>query len=562
MVRKGAMKGGGGVRLVPGLDVRAGQTIAVKYRVEELVGSGASGIVLSARNIHLRERVALKIFASYTDGQDELLRRRLEKARLASALRGAHVAHIVEIGNTEEGMPFVATDWLEGATLEAELADRERLPESEAARWVLEACEGLAEAHALGLVHGDLKPQNILLSEPKKKRRGSVDVEALPPHVDPRILKILDFGTTSPLDAIGDQSASAFFGSPAFLAPEQIEGGTVDARADVWALGVLLYNALSGALPFEADTVSGVLVAVVHDAPALLTEAPYGLARLVHHCLDKDPARRPQNVAALADELAPFAGELGAGLAARTRAMLEGRSEMAAPPIDASASGSLPPVSMSTRPPPLPASLPSASMTLPSRRVVTTATGPSARVIAEQRRFRSRATAVTLVGAACAIALASWATANPWALPAFLLAKPGPADEPAITAPAAPPPPAATAPVPPAEEPPAMEMDEPSSPPPEMPAEPEPSSLTLAPTFAPAQDKAMTPTPLAVTPTPLATAAAFATAAVPVAPAAPVRPPPYVLPAPTTMRLPAGLPRTRDGLPPPLPPPAARADRK
>ena len=554
MVRKGGMnQGGGGVRLVPGLAVRAGQTIAGKYRVEELLGSGAAGIVLAARNIHLRERVALKIFASYTDGQEELLARRLDKARRASRLRGDHVARIVDIGTTEDGMPYVATEWLDGPTLEAELVERERLPHEEAARWVLEACEGLAEAHALGLVHGDLKPQNILLSEPQTPRRGAPEVDGLSPGVDVRVLKILDFGTTSPLDAIGDQSASAFFGSPAFLAPEQILGSPViDARADVWALGVLLYNAVSGGLPFVADTVSGVLVAVVQDAPALLTDAPYGLARLVHHCLDKDPARRPRDVAALAAELAPFAGDLGAGLAERTRLVLEGRREMAAPTADASASGSMPPVSMPTQPPPPATAPPSATMTLRSRRLVAPTTRPSARVIAEQRRFRSRATALTLAGAACAIAVASWASAHPSALPTFLLVKPPATEEPALTAPAS------TSPAAPAPEPtpPVMEIDAPSSPPPAAPSESE-SALT----YAPKSDAPMTPTPLAVTPTPLATAAPLATSA----PAPTSVSSPYVLPAPRTptrSRLPAGLPRTRDGLPPPPPPPARHADRK
>jgi len=515
------MSGGGrGVRLVPGLDLRAGQTIAGKYRIEELLGSGASGVVLSARNIHLRERVALKIFASYTDGQEALLHRRVEKARVALALQGVHIARIVDIGVTEDAMPYVATEWLEGATLEEELAERERLPFDEAARWVLEACEGLAEAHAIGLVHGDLKPQNILLAEPKKttRRRTSAEPDALP-EVDPRVLKILDFGTTSPLDAFGDESASAFFGSPAFLAPEQIRGDAVDARADVWALGVLLYNAFSGSLPFEADSVSGMLVAVVQDAPALLTEAPYGLARLVHHCLDKDPARRPRDVAELAAELAPFAGEQGARLAERVRAALDAPPA----PLPADASGSIPPVSLSSSPPR------PAETTRPSRLVI------------GQRHSRGRQAAITLVGVAAAIAVVTWAATHPWAR-----------TESALEAPAA------TAPLAPAEAP-VLTTTEPSprgaSPATPTHAVPEPSML-----LAPTSPTTMVPTPLVVTPTPLA-----------VTPATRSAPPRFVLPAPTEearpwrgptpYRLPPGLPRSRDALPVPAPVPAPRADR-
>src|SRR3954465_13075536 len=110
MVREGGMDRGGGPRLVPGLSVRAGQTIAGKYRVEELLGSGASGVVISARNIHLREPVVLKILASYTDGQEEVVRKRLQKARVAAQLEGKHVARIVDIGVTEDGLPYVASE--------------------------------------------------------------------------------------------------------------------------------------------------------------------------------------------------------------------------------------------------------------------------------------------------------------------------------------------------------------------------------------------------------------------------------------------------------------------
>lgn len=532
-------QGGRGVRLVPGLAVRAGQTIG-RYRVEELLGAGASGVVISARNVHLRERVTLKILASYTDDQDELVQRRLAKARLASRLMSAHVARIVDIGLTDDGMPYVATEWLHGKTLETELEQRGRLEVEEAVRWMLEACEGLAEAHAAGLVHGDLKPQNILLAEPKKAG-------------DPRVLKLLDFGTTSPLDAIADQSASAFFGSPAFLSPEQIQdAGSVDARADVWALGVLLYNLISGALPFEGDSVSGMIVAVVYDAPALLTDAPYELARIVSRCLEKDASKRPQDVKELAAALAPFAGSQGARLSERVRVMLE------TPPIsdrslderpaftDPSGSGSVSPVSVSTN-----GRDSEAPLLLVKKRASDRASGetprlakrdeptrPSRRVAARRRKSRARRGSFALLGAAVVLALASWGTTRS-TLPLVGETQGG------VTEPA----PELAAGRPTADVPPYVPTGAPRRGPLGAIG---PGDLPDAPpsvSFAAMPGDGTTPTPLAMTPTPFASAAF-------IGPPAPARahPPAAAGVAPRPIA-PSALPYAP---PRPLPPPAAK----
>ena len=199
------------VSAIPGLAAGADPTIVGRYRVEELLRSGASGVVAAARHVHLHAPVMLTILASYTDQQEAVVQGELQRARLAARLQGPHIARVVDIGETAEGMRYIATERLEGKTLEAELAERGRLSPEEAARWVLEACVGLAEAHCIGIVHGDLKPQSILLAE-VFAREPSSPVDA----VDRRVLKILGFGTPSSLDALGDQSLSAFFGSPAF----------------------------------------------------------------------------------------------------------------------------------------------------------------------------------------------------------------------------------------------------------------------------------------------------------------------------------------------------------
>ena len=199
-----------------------------------------------------------------------------------------------------------------------------------------------------------------------------------------------------------------FFGSPAYLAPEQIQDpASVDARADVWALGVLLYNLISGTVPFDADSVSGVIVAVVYDAPALLTEAPYELARVVQRCLEKDRSKRPQNVSELAAALAPFA-VAGARLSERVRLMLDAPPRAAL--VDASASGSMPPVSISVAPE---GTAPESNDPLPlvKKRAAAAPARPSSRLVARRRQLRQRSAVVGLLGAAAVIALVTSLTA-------------------------------------------------------------------------------------------------------------------------------------------------------
>ncbi|HVJ91384.1 MAG TPA: serine/threonine-protein kinase [Labilithrix sp.] len=308
------------VPIVPGLKTK-GDTIAGRYRMEKLLGAGSSGFVVAARHVYLRRRVTLKLLASTTTAHERAQRHHLEAAHRAAALRGPHIARIVDTGFTEDGIPFIATEHLEGRTLADELAARKKLPFVEAVRWILQACEGIAEAHAAGIVHGDLKPQNLFLA-------GDPDASATDQGGESRVLKILDFGMATPLEGDGD-GAAAWFVSPAYLAPEQIrDPRSIDGRADVWALGVIMHQLIAGEIPFRADTISGVLVAVTSDEPPTLSadDAPAELAALVRSCLSKDACSRPADVATLANLLAPFAGAEGIALARQVDAAL------AAPP--------------------------------------------------------------------------------------------------------------------------------------------------------------------------------------------------------------------------------------
>lgn len=314
---------GWGPRLVPGLSLRAGQVVGDHFRVSSLVGASRAGLVFEATHLALGVPALLKVFASYTEAEEQALAPRLAKARLATSLRGLHVEHVFAVGVTEDGMPFVATERVAGSTLEAEIATHGPLGVQAAVRRVLEACEGLAEAHAAGLVHGGVTPKSLVLAEGARPAPGAEG------EADRRVLKVLDFGGASPLASVPDADdvpTGSLLGSPAFLSPEQIKDpNAAGARADLWALGVILHQAATGLLPFEAESVSGLLVAVVYDEPKIDDALPAGLAQIIARCLSKDPEERPADVGELAEALAPFAANerVGRRLSERVAVYLE-----------------------------------------------------------------------------------------------------------------------------------------------------------------------------------------------------------------------------------------------
>jgi serine/threonine protein kinase len=287
-----------------------GSVLAGKYRVERLLGEGGMGWVVQAMHLQLDQRVALKFMrASAASESPEAVARFLREARAAARIQSEHVARVMDVGTLETGAPYLVMEYLEGQDLDSLLRARHGLPVSEAIVYALQACEGLAEAHAAGIIHRDLKPANLFLA---RKSDDSLRV------------KLLDFGISKLAPSAGRTSDGAstgtqnLMGSPLYMAPEQMRSSkNVDRRADIWSMGVILYEMLSGRSPFDGDTLPEICARILADSPPTLrgetAVIPPGLEAIVFRCLEKDPDRRFPDVAALARALAVFGPpELGA----------------------------------------------------------------------------------------------------------------------------------------------------------------------------------------------------------------------------------------------------------
>jgi eukaryotic-like serine/threonine-protein kinase len=277
--------------------VQPGDVIRGKYRVERLLGQGGMAYVVAAWHLHLEQRVAIKLLRPQTAEQGEVVERFLREARAASRLEGVHITRVLDVDTLDGGPPFIVMEYLEGADLAQILHDRAPLPVHDVADWVRQACVGIAEAHALGIVHRDIKPANLFLAQ---KRSGEA------------VVKVLDFGISKLLEDTRITQAAVGMGSAEYMSPEQMRSaGDVDARTDLWSLGVTLYELCTGATPFHADTTAQVGAAVLTREPIpprrLRPDLPAGLEAVILRCLDKDPSLRFAGAPELCAALAPFA---------------------------------------------------------------------------------------------------------------------------------------------------------------------------------------------------------------------------------------------------------------
>ena len=276
--------------------VESGTTLQGKYRIDRVLGRGGIGVVVRAHHIDLDEPVAIKLLRPDKIERTNAVLRFVREAQAAAKLKNEHICRVLDIGKLDDGAPYLVMEYMEGTDLRGLLRRFGRLTPCYAVDLVLQACVGMAEAHSVGIVHRDIKPSNLFASERS-------DGEAL--------LKVLDFGISkAPIENNFDMTHSgAILGTPSYMSPEQIRASKhVDARADLWALGVVLYELVSGKRPFRSRVFTKLCVEVATEEPQPLdVELPPGLAAAIFRCLEKDPGCRYQNVAELAADLAAFA---------------------------------------------------------------------------------------------------------------------------------------------------------------------------------------------------------------------------------------------------------------
>ena len=274
-----------------------GTTLAGKYRIDRVLGEGGMGIVYEAFHLRLQQRVAIKMLLPLVLADPEFVARFEREARAIATLESPHVAKILDVDTSPEGLPYMVIEYLDGHDLAEELTTRGRFPVAEAAALVLEACVPIAEAHALGVVHRDLKPSNLFLATKGAQRR----------------LVLIDFGVSKVLADSATKMTSSFqgLGTPHYMSPEQIRcPSNVDQRSDVWSLGIILYELLTGTTPFNGAATSVIAAIVADPLPLPRTfrpDIPESLQSVVMHALEKDVDKRFQDIASMAAALAPFA---------------------------------------------------------------------------------------------------------------------------------------------------------------------------------------------------------------------------------------------------------------
>ncbi len=310
--------------------VLPGQLLADKYRVERILGAGGMGVVVAARHVELNVLVAIKFLLPHVLTNPQAVARFAREARAAVRIKSEHVARVSDVGTLGTGAPYMVMEYLEGTDLASYVRSRTRLSVDKALYFILQACQAIAEAHQIGIVHRDLKPANLFLT------RGADGSD---------IVKVLDFGISKNIDPNASHgtasmtTAAGALGSPTYMSPEQLtEAREVDARTDIWALGVILFELLVGVPPFRAENLPKLFLAILHQKPpspaTLRPDLPPAVVSTILRCLEKDRAKRFASV----DE---FAASLGDVAPARAQLSIERIARLSAGSVSSRSSSQM-----------------------------------------------------------------------------------------------------------------------------------------------------------------------------------------------------------------------------
>ncbi|MEM6788809.1 MAG: serine/threonine-protein kinase [Myxococcota bacterium] len=306
--------------------MNAGDLVSGKYRLQRALGAGSMGSVWAARNELTNRDFAVKFLRADLARDDDALQRFFLEARACGQIRHPAIVDVYDMGQAEDGSPYLVMELLEGEGFDQRLHRQGRLDPIDVCRWVMTIAGGLEEAHTRGLVHRDIKPGNIFFA---------VDTVG---DVHP---KVLDFGISKETsnEAFGPESSGAVLGSPAYMSPEQAGGELdVDARTDIWSLGVLMYEALTGQLPFDANNYNALMVCIMQEPHAPVTrvapEVPAALSEVVDLALAKNRHDRIKSAGELAARLEGVLSTVqrGDGVATSSDPTLVPFSDNATPP--------------------------------------------------------------------------------------------------------------------------------------------------------------------------------------------------------------------------------------
>jgi serine/threonine-protein kinase len=403
----------------------SGEVIGGKYVIDRVIGTGGVGVVLAAKHKELEEIVAIKFLRPEVQMKREIVERFAREAKAAVRIKSEYAARVYDVGVVAGRGPYLVMEYLEGKDLADVLGELGPLPVKRAVEYVMQACEALACAHAAGIIHRDIKPENLFLA---RRADGT------------ELIKVLDFGisktalTGSVFENEPEVTTQDLMGSPLYMSPEQIRStGTVDHRSDIWSLGVVLYELVTGRVPFDGKSITEICAVVLEKEPAPLStymkEPPIGLQEVVDRCLQKDRAKRFQNVAELAIALLPFAPTVARVFAERASGILRAAGQPA--PVAVRMQSSMPPPSARSgqiAPLPTPPSVPVLSLTPPPRSDAAKTDPEAFDAIAREARKTRRIVMGACLAVVCALGLAA----------AFFLRRPQPAPAASAPAPAAP----------------------------------------------------------------------------------------------------------------------------